>query len=82
MTKQVREERRKVAEARNLAYSKLSLQEKLARQTPNGKVAKKLLKAIDVVVVKVLKVEPKLKEASTMTEPDVAHETSHRKSKK
>lgn len=44
-TKQVREERRKQAELRNAEYAKLTLEQKLARNTPNGKVAKKLLAA-------------------------------------
>ena len=43
-TKQIMEQRRKDAEARNAIYANLSLKEKLARQTPNGKAAKKLLK--------------------------------------
>jgi hypothetical protein len=44
-TKQVMEQRRKDAEARNEIYSKLTLEQKLSRNSPNGKVAKKLLKA-------------------------------------
>lgn len=44
-TKLRREEKRKEAEVRNAAYQKLSLKEKLARNTPNGKVARKLLAA-------------------------------------
>lgn len=44
-TKQVREQKRKEAEVRNAAYASLTLEQKLARNTPDGKVAKKLLKA-------------------------------------
>lgn len=45
ITKQIREQRRKVAEERNAKYQTLTLEQKLARNSPNGKVAKKLLKA-------------------------------------
>jgi hypothetical protein len=58
ITKAIRENRRREAEARNLAYSLLSLKDKLARQTPNGKVATKLLKAA-VEAVKAEKAEKK-----------------------
>jgi hypothetical protein len=44
-TKKIREERRKLAEDRNALYAALSLEEKLARQNPNGKVAAKLAAA-------------------------------------
>ena len=39
-----RETRRQEAEVRNAAYQKLSLTDKLARQSPTGKVATKLTK--------------------------------------
>ncbi len=41
-TKQVREQKRKEAEVRNAAYASLTLEQKLARQKPDGKVARKL----------------------------------------
>lgn len=44
ITKTIREQRRKEAEERNAKYQALPLEQKLARQTPNGKVAKKLAK--------------------------------------
>ncbi len=44
-TRQVREQLRKEAEARNAKYAALTLEQKLARQKPGGKVATKLLKA-------------------------------------
>lgn len=39
-----KEQKRKDAEARNAEYQALSLEEKLARQTPGGKVWNKLKK--------------------------------------
>jgi hypothetical protein len=44
-TKQVRQQLNQEAEARNAAYALLTLEQKLARQVPGGKAAKKLLKA-------------------------------------
>jgi hypothetical protein len=44
ITKSVREQRRKEAEERNAKYQALPLEQKLARNPPNGKVAKKLTK--------------------------------------
>ena len=44
-TKQIMEQRRKDAELRNEQYAKLTLEQKLARNSQNGKVAKKLLAA-------------------------------------
>lgn len=42
-TKNVREERRKQAEERNAAYSKLTIEQKLARPTTGAKERAKLL---------------------------------------
>ena len=47
-----REEKRKEAELRNAKYATLSFEEKLARQIPDGKVARKLKRQAEAAVRK------------------------------
>lgn len=81
-TKQIMEQRRKDAEARNAIYANLPFKERLARQTPNGKAAKKLLKRLAEQEASLAKGLDNAKKKEFVPSPiETSHESSHKKAK-